>query len=919
MLTYKKENQNIEFECRYNHFISKEVFSRAIAYYKAYSSPLRESVHDETLDIFAKGYRITIQGKPTIQRYCSTNSLSASDVSAIIIKRPIKGLSPVYLNSINFKVDVKEEVPVKDMTSVLTGLQNEPKMFRFKKRFSFADQKAGIRYDFTISKTSTGNTHTNFVDSGTLSSSEKYELEIESTKVTDDPYVMITKMIEAYMVINGSSGLVANKDKIVAEYLQLIKQDAKPSDVFRKPRRYMIGPHPVSIERKNVIQPPMIGVPNITEPGAYTVTEKTDGERHLMFIDSEGNVVLINSRFDLIPIAKLTGYKNCLFDGEWVSSQRLFALFDAYFANEVDLRSMPLIGTKSRLKTLQDFYKKTNKAFADESKVTLHLKEFLHGSILELSKSILDKQAKKEFPYHIDGLIFTPAHMPIPKDGYGTWADLLKWKPPNENTIDFLVKYERDNGGKPLVTIKDGKVHNVCTLYSGYQPTLNGDKMTALDSLGKAKNTTFQAPPSYMARRFIPPDYVGNDLSTFYASEGIEDDSIVEFAFDTTKNTWVPLRTRQDKTELFRKNGLSGTANDYFIALNIWKSIQNPVTSAMISGTQLLSTSDIPEDNVYYNRNTTRDKFASKAMMDFHNHWVKNHSLIAKVGGKRLLDLACGKGGDLNKWIKAGVVDVVGFDYVRDNIENPIDGVYARMSTIDMPSSNRYAFLTMDCSKVLSSAAAQTDEDREVAQILWGEGVSSKGNLSKYWDMMKDFDVVSCQFALHYFFENETTLQNFLTNVDKHLKPGGRFIGTCLDGGKVKIALGNSENIRGMKNGKVLWDITKHYTNTDEVKLGDAVDIYMESIGRVAREYLVNMRLLEARLRDMGYTCVFITGFDAVYDKVSKEATGVYADSLRSMSDTEKQYSFMNCMFCFEKNTAAPPPAKKKITIKKKT
>ena len=34
------------------------------------------------------------------------------------------------------------------------------------------------------------------------------------------------------------------------------------------------------------------------------------------------------------------------------------------------------------------------------------------------------------------------------------------------------------------------------------------------------------------------------------------------------------------------------------------------------------------------------------------------------------------------------------------------------------------------------------------------------------------FDVVTCMFALHYFFANEQTLKTFLHNVSVNLKPG---------------------------------------------------------------------------------------------------------------------------------------------------
>ena len=57
----------------------------------------------------------------------------------------------------------------------------------------------------------------------------------------------------------------------------------------------------------------------------------------------------------------------------------------------------------------------------------------------------------------------------------------------------------------------------------------------------------------------------------------------------------------------------------------------------------------------------------------------------------------------------------------------------------------------------------------------------------------KGFDVVSTQFAIHFFYENEQTLDNFCANVNDALKTGGYFIATTLDGDKVHDKLKNVE------------------------------------------------------------------------------------------------------------------------------
>ena len=73
------------------------------------------------------------------------------------------------------------------------------------------------------------------------------------------------------------------------------------------------------------------------------------------------------------------------------------------------------------------------------------------GEIFKDSRSIMDNPTK--YPYDIDGLIFTPAKlavysyypsMPVEIKPDMTWNSVFKWKPPEQNTVDFLIKYISD-------------------------------------------------------------------------------------------------------------------------------------------------------------------------------------------------------------------------------------------------------------------------------------------------------------------------------------------------------------------------------------------------------------------------------------------------------------------------------------------
>ena len=85
----------------------------------------------------------------------------------------------------------------------------------------------------------------------------------------------------------------------------------------------------------------------------------------------------------------------------------------------------------------------------------ISLKEFSFGKgeeIFNRSKHIWDKFLNRTSSYKYDGLIYTPCDLAV---GYDdtldfdlktniTWFMNFKWKPPYENTIDFVVKEEKE-------------------------------------------------------------------------------------------------------------------------------------------------------------------------------------------------------------------------------------------------------------------------------------------------------------------------------------------------------------------------------------------------------------------------------------------------------------------------------------------
>jgi hypothetical protein len=991
-----RNNKDFELEAKLKQKITASDFSNVIKYLRS-TKKNTEKLHEYVLDIFTRYKdenicRISIQGTNTIEQYCRTNIIPSDVTPFVMMKKNIPKVFPIYFEDFNYKIDLKHEYKIDDIKKkeILAALPSLMKGFRLKKRFTYTDISEMYQFDLTIVKSSQGQ---NFIASKTFAESnvtfspEEYEIEIEMIKCNKkntDQYCVkafLSALIEIVSVISNDEYIIKQSEKInvLQTYINLAfgkkdkfnKQKAF-NDAKNKPKQYFSGPQPVTLEQKNIVAPEL-GFNSIQSN--YTVTEKADGERILLYVHNNGKCYFINNRLDV----KFTGVTlntitNTLIDGEYITKNiinkptKIFAVFDIYWENSIDVRIFPLVSENSkapsRLQTMNTLISKIKDNFSSKN-IDIFVKEFKYGqNIFTYCDEIMTNKILGKFNYKIDGLIFTPQKYPVGgshtgdvPESTGTWNKVYKWKPPEDNTIDFLVNMQNND-----FTLHNQQLYKVLNLFVGYNP-VQWEVITPRDYLENKLSRTY----SYIEKPFIPGDILDSSFSQYHCKfkenskilcengDEITNKSIVEFAYNNKDDNipyslrWIPLRVRQDKTDMYnRYGGISGAANDYGTAINIWKSIKFEVSEKMIIGKHELYSKDIIDDDVYYYRLTSRDKFASKPMLDFHNYWIKSNTLFKKFKGKTtLFDVSCGKGGDIPKWIENGFTKVLGVDISRDNIENPIDGAYARLLTNKKHDfKNQYVFTTMDSSQKITQEyikSLSNPNDILINNLLWG--YDKYAAIDKYYnfaDIGIGFDVVSCQFSIHYFFETENKLDNLIWNINNHLKIGGHFIGTCIDGQKLKTKLAHlkyGESINGEKYNKVLWNIRKMYNNNNTIKFGDSIDVYMESIGRIFKEYIVDFNVLVEKfaaygiellnpqeLKKIGLDNSFET-FDKAFDKVKDAHVDTYnqyyLDSIKSMSDDEKKYSFMNMWFVFIKrgktSTAKEEdqPKKKKITKKK--
>jgi len=980
--------------------------------------------------------RAEITGLDMIQEYCRTNSIQKLiDLPSTVFnklkftkKTSVKNekgenVRPLDMADFNFRVSHQSEQDFNIHTNIARNIiskwSDSKKTFRCMNRVRFYHPDYPIFADLSIVKSSKTTNRVpmpqyTIQEAGVFNNAERYEieLEIDNSRVgTGSVYKEKDKLMEVLrkvirIVLSGLQGTkfpisYYERNQILHEYMRVVhgseykKRWVKPKD--------FIGPSSFTLQLENILPESETSVvPNIHK--GYTVTDKADGDRKLLFISSLGRIYLIDTNMNVTFIGSKTIEKklfHSIIDGEHIKYDKngnfinLYACFDVYYINKNSVREYKFIPnsieedtSKYRLPLLDkmvELMKPRSILDSGETKENvkstdfkIQCKNFYMGtdavSIFEGCSKILSNVKEGLFEYNTDGLIFTPVDKAVGSGKIGVagplkkiaWDYSFKWKPAEFNTIDFLVSIKKDKNGKDEVhhIFQDGRnlqgiqeviQYKTLILRCGYDETKHGflnpfqdiveDKIKNpedIDNEDTYKPVPFRPTNPYDENACFTNIILTEDGNKLYLlteeQEYFEEDMIVEFKYVQSNKDgwkWVPLRVRYDKTSLLR-NGEPEYGNAYHVANSNWNSIHHPVTEKMISTGEDIPLHIISED-VYYNR--SNEETSTQGLRDFHNLYVKKNLIVGvSRRGDTLIDVAVGKAGDLSKWIRANLSFVFGIDYSKDNIHNSIDGACARYLKARRKNKNipDAIFIPGNSSlNIRSGKALTTEKDIQIMNAIFGNGpkdatILGKGVHKQYGVAQNGFQITSCQFALHYFFENKTTFHNFLKNIVECTRIQGYFIGTCYDGKSVFNLLkakknGESETI--MANGRKIFEITKLYDETgfpdDDMSLGYGINVYQESINKVFREYLVNFDYFIRIMGDYGFvpvtkteaqkmnmpdgTGLFSELFKFMENEVKREpqVKNDYGTALHMNAD-EKRISFLNRYFIFKKVRSVP-------------
>jgi hypothetical protein len=491
-----------------------------------------ERIDKNTGRTLMSNIRAEIVGLDLIQKYCQTNSIqklmtitenswnSNYKVKFTEKNRPRNPdnsyMKPVKFDDHNFSVSYQIET---DMTnapvvtnSIIRKWSDSKKIFRYINRVKFTHPEYPVLFDVSIIKSSRKIRNVpipqyDIQDANVFNNIESYEVEMEILNHmvgVGTPYNTSTKIIDMIrkgvrIVLSALQGTnypvtYSEQDTTIQKYMQMLYgEEYQPRKVLL---RDFIGPSSYTLQHENaIVQEELTNIPNIRNH--YTVTDKADGERKLLYVCDNGRIYMIDTNMSVIFTGVMTEDKevfNTIMDGEHIKYDKngkyvnLFAAFDIYYLNGKSVRELSFmkiegqeeeLDNKFRLLLLQKTIKRMKpysvvekakmkkdetSGVADTSVNTqpcdfiIKCKNFYMGeegsSIFEKCNLILTNIRNGIYEYNTDGLIFTPC---VPGVGgmvegetgplkKTVWDMSFKWKPASFNTVDFLVSIKKDKG-----------------------------------------------------------------------------------------------------------------------------------------------------------------------------------------------------------------------------------------------------------------------------------------------------------------------------------------------------------------------------------------------------------------------------------------------------------------------------------------
>lgn len=233
------------------------------------------------------------------------------------------------------------------------------------------------------------------------------------------------------------------------------------------------------------------------------------------------------------------------------------------------------------------------------------------------------------------------------------------------------------------------------------------------------------------------------------------------------------------------------------------------------------------------------------------NNWIKSiliNEFLTKIKGTlklgeplRVLDMCCGKGGDLPKWEKGGITHLICTDIAEVSVEQ--------------------------CKERYTTMVERHQQQNKFGKMFTAEFFACDSTLQRFREHYKDpsieLNLVSCQFAFHYCFESLKQAECMIRNAAECLKPGGYFIGTIPDANDI---IRRQHEYNSMSFGNDIYRIEFLSDPVAPPLFGAKYNFKLDEVVNCP-EFLVHFPLLEKLARKVGLRLVLKERFEDYFEK----------------------------------------------------
>jgi hypothetical protein len=569
----------------------------------------------------------------------------------------------------------------------------------------------------------------------------------------------------------------------------------------------------------------------------WYITPKADGTRGFLYINLAA-YILESALIDLgeVPASDIG---LTILDGECLPGD-IFIVFDvlyldgqSYFQLPFPQRHEQIARALERVGKLGLKWKFQTKPFACLPQVAINPSKYR-----ETVKEMLTF-AKVGLTYQVDGLMYYEAT--------GSYHNgiVLKWKPSDSTTIDFLAMKVPDN----ILSTSIYRILPEHTLYVLYCTISATDRMKMVEP--DIVRTQFGMINGNAVFPFPFVNSLYPNMHLFYSRQSDLDRTIIELApiwvnergeqvdgrASGAKVSWKFMRQRPDRQDLYRSGKYFG--NYWKIAEQNFITFVYPLDMEMLHGDT--SKYFVTDKSSMYEKPT---KFNNSIKRMVFNEYFKGHST--------LLDLAGGRGSDINNYplIKNSVFVV---EQDSGAIQEMVQRKYSMTPKEPSKTVPRLLILQQDLLRPADETLTRLDYLTAPLRDV-DRGVSKRTLLN--------FDNVCCFFALHYFATNGSEIANFVNLVDCSLKRGGCLAFTVFDEARIKQLLSNGPWMVE-HGGRLKYHIRMVDTQTPSPKIGVLMPF---SDGNLVEEYLLDLGAVRKAFVARGYKIEIDQLFDSFFD-----------------------------------------------------